>query len=53
MLQGYEESDFEAKSTHQIFSWQDTITTLVKLSEPQPEPTDEELLDRLHKLKTT
>ena len=50
LLQGYKEDDFVARSTHQITSWPHTITTLVKLSEPQPEPDEEEmtsLLDRL------
>ena len=51
LLQGYKEDDFVARTTHQITSWQHTITTLVKLSEPQPEPTEDEIVSLVDRLR--
>ena len=51
LLQGYKEEDFVATPISLITSWPKCITTLVKLSEPQPEPTDEERTSLLERLR--
>ena len=50
LLQGYQEADFVKREVNLIHSWPETISTLIALTEPQPEPTEDNLRARLNRL---